>query len=359
MNKLFITTLAASLLLFASSHAGAQPARARASDTAIRGEKNLDSAIIATMNEGDLVHVVDLQGDWYRVIVPNDQPNPRTGFVPAQLIEIISVQELPPFPAVPQSPQFLMGPAIRVPAPPVAQGPMVPPTLAYIKQHRAEAAEHERALQALALERDNALEREHELKAEVDALKADPNAVQADRPSRQIPVRKNPKSLAPNPQAREGFWFNGGLGLGSYRAHSGTCEDCDSNVSGLSGDLSLGGTFSDQLLLGGGSSGYYRSLENRETLRVGIVDARLRFYPIRASGLFLNGGVGIGTITTGVVGFSSASRTEHGIAGVVGVGWDIRVRPNVSLTPFWNGIGVSTSSATASFGQLGLGITVH
>ena len=154
MNKLFMTTFAASLLLFASSNAGAQPARARASDTAIRGEKNLDSAIIATMKEGDLVHVVDLQGDWYRVIVPNDQPNPRTGFVPAQLIEIISVQELP------QSPQFLMGPAIRVPAPPVAQGPMIPPTLAYIMQHRAEAAEHERALQALALERDNALERE-------------------------------------------------------------------------------------------------------------------------------------------------------------------------------------------------------
>jgi hypothetical protein len=355
MNKLFIATVAASILLFAGSDAGAQPARARASDTAIRREANLGSAVIATLKEGDLVHVVDLQGDWYRVIVPNEPANPRTGFVPAPLIEIISVQE-PLQSLIP--PQFLMGPAIRV-APPVAQGPMIPPTLAYIMQHRAEAAEHERALQALALERDNALEHERELKAEVDALKADPNAVQTDRPIRQIPVRKNPKSVAPHPPAREGFWFNAGLGLGSYRAHGGTCEDCDGNLSGLSGDLSLGGTFSDTLLLGGGSSGYYRSLEGGETLRVGIMDARLRFYPVRASGFFLNGGVGIGSITTGVVGFSSASRTEHGIAGVLGLGWDIRVRPNVSLTPFWNGIGVSTSSATASFGQLGLGITVH
>jgi hypothetical protein len=352
MNKLFITTLAASLLLFAASHAAAQSARARISDAAIRGEMNIASGIIATLKEGELVHVVDRQGDWYRVIVPDTV---RTGFVLVQLIEIVNVQDPPP--------QFLMGPLTRTtpppPPPPVEQGPPIAPTLAYITERRAQAAAHAAALIALALERDEALRVEQELRAEVDALKADPNAVQTDRPSRQVPVRKNPKRVTPQSQAREGFWYNAGLGLGSYRAHSGACAECDGTLSGLSGELSLGGTFSDTLLVGGGSSGFYRSLESRETLKVGIVDARLRFYPVRTSGFFLTGGVGIGTVTTGVVGFSSLSRTEHGLAGVLGLGWDVRIRPKISLTPFWNGIGVSTSSNTAGFGQLGLGFTVH
>ncbi len=348
MNKLFITTLAASLLLFAGSNAAAQPARARVSDTAIRGEANLGSPIIATLNEGDLVHVVDLQGDWYRVIVPNEQANPRTGFVPAQLIEIVKVQEPPPF--LPEPPQFLLGPAFRA-ALPVPQGPPIPPTLAYIMQHRAEAAEHERALQALALERDNALEREQELKAEVDALKADPNAVQTRRPIRQIHSDKASRPKTIYPQAREGFWFNAGLGFGSY-----SCESCLERINGGSGGISLGGTINERVLLGGGTAGYYRSFDGGSSLTVGTVDARVRFYPIRASGFFATGGMGVGTIRAGTVGFHV---TESGVAAVLGFGWDIPIRDNLSFTPFWNGIGVSTSTHRAGFSQLGVGITVH
>src|SRR6185436_4293371 len=244
MNKFFIATLAASLLLFAGSKAGAQPARATVPDTAIRGEANLGSAIIATLKKGDLVHVVDLQGDGYRVIVPNEQGTPRTGFVPARLIEIVSVHETPmllyeppilleeppmllqpptlvqePPQSFPEPPQFLMGPALRA-ALPVAPGPPIPPTLAYIMQHRAEAAEHERTLQALALERDNALAHEQELKAEFEALKADPNAVQTRRPIRQIQSDQGRPGTKYS-QTREGFWFNAGLGFGSY-----SCEFC-------------------------------------------------------------------------------------------------------------------------------------
>ena len=79
MNKLAITTLATSLLLFTGSTAGAQTARARIADTPVRGEANLASAIVATLKEGGSVEVVDRQGDWYRVMVPNEPGRPRVG----------------------------------------------------------------------------------------------------------------------------------------------------------------------------------------------------------------------------------------------------------------------------------------
>jgi hypothetical protein len=43
----------------------------------------------------------------------------------------------------------------------------------------------------------------------------------------------------------------------------------------------------------------------------------------------------------------------------VGLGYDIRVGQNVSLTPYWNGFAASTSNADANVGQIGLGVTVH
>ena len=166
-----------------------------------------------------------------------------------------------------------MGLALRA-ALPVPQRPPDPPTLAYIKQHRAEAAEHERTLQALALERDIALQHEQELRSEVDALRADPNAVQTPQPIRQIRSDKASRPKTFYPQAREGFWFNAGLGFGSY-----SCETCLERISGGSGGLSLGGDHNERILPGGGTAGYYRSFDNGTALTVGTVDARVRFYP--------------------------------------------------------------------------------
>jgi hypothetical protein len=44
---------------------------------------------------------------------------------------------------------------------------------------------------------------------------------------------------------------------------------------------------------------------------------------------------------------------------MLGVGWDIRVGRNVSLTPFWNGFAMSNSNGDANVGQFGLGFTIH
>src|SRR6202521_4926333 len=115
---LFLTTLASSLLLLTGSIAGAQTARARIADTPIRGEANLSSPIIATLKEGGSVDVVDLQGDWYRVLVPNDQGQPRVGYVLAHLIEIVNADG---------SSQSIPAPPASRAAQPIAQGPPIPP----------------------------------------------------------------------------------------------------------------------------------------------------------------------------------------------------------------------------------------
>lgn len=148
------------------------------------------------------------------------------------------------------------------------------------------------------------------------------------------------------PQTREGFWFSAGLGFGSLG-----CDNCGSRDDGLSGGLSLGAVVSERVLLGVGTTGFAKNVLG-ETLSVGTLDARVRFYPVRTSGFFLNGGLGVGSL-------SYAGESEFGLGLMLGLGWDIRVGRNVSLTPFWNGFAMRNSNVDANVGQLGLGFTIH
>ena len=154
-----------------------------------------------------------------------------------------------------------------------------------------------------------------------------------------------------HPQTRQGFWFNGGLGYGSLG-----CQDCSGREGGLSGGIALGGTVSRKLLLGAGTNGWTKS-ENGATLSVATLTALVRFYPSATGGFFLLGGLGLGTVRAELSGFGSDSET--GVGALVGLGYDIRVGQNVSLTPYWNGFAMSSSNSDANVGQLGLGITVH
>jgi hypothetical protein len=157
---------------------------------------------------------------------------------------------------------------------------------------------------------------------------------------------------AQNAQTRDGFWFSGGLGYGSLG-----CDNCaGSRTGGLSGGLSLGGTITPRFLLGVGTDGWSKS-EQGATVTVGTLDARVRFYPSTTGGFFLTGGLGVGTITGGVAGSWSASET--GLGMVFGLGYDIRVARNTSLTPYWNGFAMKSSNADANVGQMGLAITLH
>ena len=156
---------------------------------------------------------------------------------------------------------------------------------------------------------------------------------------------------AQHAQVRQGFWFNAGLGVGSLG-----CDDCNDRVNALSGNLAIGGTISPRFLLGAGTTGWTKS-ESGSTLTVGTFDARVRFYPSVAGGFFLTGGLGVGTINVSVSGFGSESET--GAGALLGLGYDLRLGSNVSLTPYWNGFAVRSSNVNANVGQIGIGITTH
>ncbi|MFZ5625070.1 MAG: hypothetical protein ACOY71_11685 [Gemmatimonadota bacterium] len=156
---------------------------------------------------------------------------------------------------------------------------------------------------------------------------------------------------AQHPQTRQGFWFSGGLGYGSLG-----CENCTGRSDGLSGGLALGGTLSQQVLLGVATTGWTKS-ESGLTLTTGTLTGVIRFYPSATGGFYLTGGLGVGSISADLAGFGSDS--EVGVGALLGLGYDIRVGSNLSITPFLNGFAVNTSNADANVGQLGLYITVH
>jgi len=158
MNRLFIAVLASSFLLFTGNVVSAQTARARIASTPIRGEANLASAIIATVDEGGPLDVVDVQGDWYRVLVPSEQGKPLVGYALARLIEIVNADGAPP---------------VRR----LAQGPAIPPVLT-----------------KLTPPRDKALERELALKAAVDARRAELQALKGEPIE---PVAGSDQSISP------------------------------------------------------------------------------------------------------------------------------------------------------------------
>jgi len=148
------------------------------------------------------------------------------------------------------------------------------------------------------------------------------------------------------PHTREGFWFSAGLGFGSLG-----CEDCVGRDDGLSGGMSLGTAVGERVLVGVGTTGFAKTVDG-DMFSVGTLDARVRFYPSRTSGFFMNGGLGVGTMTY-------AGHSEVGVGLMLGLGWDIRLGKNVSLTPFWNGFAMSNANVDANVGQLGIGFTIH
>ena len=156
---------------------------------------------------------------------------------------------------------------------------------------------------------------------------------------------------AQTPQTREGFWFNVGLGYGSLG-----CQDCGSREGGFSSGLALGGTLSRKVLLGAGTNSWFKE-QNGATLTASTLTATVRFYPSATGGFFLQGGLGVGVVELNVAGLGSESET--GGSAILGLGYDVRVARNVSLTPYWNGVAINNSTGDANFGQIGLGLTIH
>jgi len=182
-------------------------------------------------------------------------------------------------------------------------------------------------------------------------------ATSQEPPSNRYPAPANTPDSATQAQkeygkhTRQGFWFNAGLGYGSA-----SCLDCNIRTGSLSGGVALGGALSQKVMSGVGTNRWWKS-EDGATLMVETLAAVMRLYPSATGGFFLLGGLGLGMIHRAAYGFGSD--TEAGFGALLGLGIDIRVARNVSLTPFWNAFVVAMNDDDANVGQIGLGVTVH
>ena len=169
---------------------------------------------------------------------------------------------------------------------------------------------------------------------------------------------------AQKPQVRNGFWIGFGFGYGSSNV---SCDGCGSanRESGATGFLKMGGTLSEKVLLGGEVNAWTKSTSG-VTAELGNVSFAAYLYPQPKSGFFVKGGVGFATTRL----HNSGTADANGFGFVAGLGYDIRVGTNISITPvgnfyFGSDGDLKESGATLETGwkhnvyEFGLGITFH
>ena len=163
---------------------------------------------------------------------------------------------------------------------------------------------------------------------------------------------------------RSGFWFGGGVGMGSARLSCSICRG--GRDGGTSGYLRLGATITPQILIGGEATVWYHT-QNSVDFLLGSVQAVLYMYPKKNSGFYIKTGFGLAQYSAKD---SVDKISTQAIAAQVGVGYEVLVSHNLSIVPYANFLGTSGSdmrfndtvsglSANTSLIQVGLGLTLH
>jgi len=153
-------------------------------------------------------------------------------------------------------------------------------------------------------------------------------------------------------QTRQGFWIGGGMGYGSMGLGCSGCAGVG-RTGGLSGYAKLGGTLRPNILLGVEMNGWTKN-EGAATITMGNFSGAAYWYPMATQGLFIKGGAGYSVLAVDD-GFSSANDSGFGLLG--GVGYDIRVGRNLSITPVANYFRGGFDGGSANVLQLGMGVT--
>ncbi len=151
-------------------------------------------------------------------------------------------------------------------------------------------------------------------------------------------------------QSHEGFWVGFGFGAGSLGIDGGTGRD-----TGVMGYLKLGGTINERFLLGVESNAWMKN-ETGATVTHTNTSAVAYFYPSATSGFFLKGGLGWSRLSVEVLGISVA---ENGGGAVFGLGYDVPVGDNWSITPVLNFSGGAFDGGNSNISELGVGVTWH
>lgn len=172
--------------------------------------------------------------------------------------------------------------------------------------------------------------------------------------------------------SRKGFWMGAGLGTGAGSMHCGICEH--EREQGTSGYLRAGTTINRKLLLGVEASGWQRTGDTGKRRLVSLTGG-FWWYPNERHGYYLHGGAGLSQWRASQ---DNDAVTSKAVALVAGVGYEVRVNPELSIVPFLNALGSSSgalwlenkdavsferrklpSGGHALLFQIGLGITRH
>jgi hypothetical protein len=166
-------------------------------------------------------------------------------------------------------------------------------------------------------------------------------------------------------QKRGGFAIGLGLGVGVNHLK---CVYCSPAHSGKSAYVRLGGYLRQDLFIGLEFTGYADRVRSRR-YRDTFGSVALQWYPDAGSGFYLKGNLGYGRA---VVTFEDP-REETSVRGRAigfGLGVDLRVRRDLSLTPFVNLMTTGKNAmkfngepdgfkGSFSLLQVGIGITWH
>jgi hypothetical protein len=165
---------------------------------------------------------------------------------------------------------------------------------------------------------------------------------------------------------RQGFWIGFGLGLGSAGVDCASCST--ERTNGTSGYLRLGGTLSPSFLIGVETNGFTKT-ENGVDNLLSFGSVVGYWYPSRTGALYLKLGLGAMMYSAD----DGTDRLEATSAGaVLGVGYEFRVRNNMSVVPFLNSMAsgntdfklngqtvATNAEITFNLVQVGIGLTWH
>jgi hypothetical protein len=161
-------------------------------------------------------------------------------------------------------------------------------------------------------------------------------------------------AFAQHAQTRDGFWVGGGMGYGSLGL---SCEGCGDvpREGGLGLFASLGGTIRPNILLGVEMNAWTDS-EGGARITMSNFSGAAYWYPMTTMGLFLKAGAGYSNLS---VGDGSISASDGGFGLLGGVGYDIRVGRNLSITPVANWFRGGFDGGSGNVLQFGVGVTSH
>lgn len=133
------------------------------------------------------------------------------------------------------------------------------------------------------------------------------------------------------PDGRSGFWvvLTGGAGVEQVNFEDDGLGFSDPLTRPAVG-VRLGGTLSPNWRLGAEVNTWVNE-DGPLTETVGGMLLITQFYPSRSAGLFLKAGLGLGR--SAVEDDFGATAADYGVAGSIGLGWDVRLARHLYLVP--------------------------